>query len=1001
MANKFQVKRTTVSGRTPNTTSSGNSRFIDTGELALNLPDGKLFSSNGSVYFEVGANLINSNITGNLTVNAIIANGSLGAAGQQLVSNGSSVYWSSNSSSNTVTANTLTANVISGENLTINQGISVGNSSVNTSINATAIFSGNTTSNSLVSPTQIAAANTTSNSTINPSTIFVGNSGANALISINQQDYVKNVYSWGIEGANLYIVANGHGLTNTTLTIGSTLVASNIHPWVNGRTIRTRSVKDSNTLVFAWDSSDLGTTLRWSTWSRTNGTATVTLKANSTPSSLTSFSAGIGPGPFLPANGYSAALKDADANNRWTFTKANNTVYTYSQSSFVNKSITISDILFPSSYYQYTVATAVYPTGILSSTANTSSANVGAYCMFVRTSTAHGLTNGVSYTVSGISNSLTGVKYPGVSVSANGTYVAWTSAPGANSTYLAFIIGGKIKGALSPTSTLTTLTAATGTPLITSNNDVAQFDAFAQGTAYLVPYLPSSTSPDGPTAQITASEPIVLQVANTGTRVKVTPTSIFVGNTGSGTYAYINSSASAFNKVGSALRSILSGDGLKIQSLDETEGYVIANDYSFFANATTATLGNSTIFTSLTPLQVQSRGYTALTSDSNAAVTIDYSSISMVDDNSTVSRITASSAEFGGSVIVNNALILNNTLVANGDPGAAGQVLTSSNTGNVYWSTITTAGGTINYAQNAAPSLYVNSTSAVTLAQISITTSGYPVQIIASGDANPLNAGNWGRLQLFRGSTAIGAQTHFESSAGNENVPYSLNFIDNPGSPGTYTYALKSTYVTGNTQFGETDGPVINVIELQTIQGAVNTAQQYTWTNNHIHTNNTKLILAPLAGGSNVYFIQQSDDNFVFYSSNTVNGQRPVWSIYANSVTSNLNISVPVNFNGNVGLNSVALNANGSTGTSGQVLTSNGSATYWSTVSSGGGGGNITFSATPPVSPTVGNDWIDTDTGIRYTYTYDGDSYQWVEFGTSNLPNSTDTSIHPFMLMGA
>ena len=43
-------------------------------------------------------------------------------------------------------------------------------------------------------------------------------------------------------------------------------------------------------------------------------------------------------------------------------------------------------------------------------------------------------------------------------------------------------------------------------------------------------------------------------------------------------------------------------------------------------------------------------------------------------------------------------------------------------------------------------------------------------------------------------------------------------------------------------------------------------------------------------------------------------------------------------------ISSIALNANGSNGTSGQVLTSNGSATYWSTVT-GGGGGSVNVAA--------------------------------------------------------
>ena len=65
MSNKLQIKRTTVSGRTPNTTSSGNTHYIDIGELAVNLPDGKLFSSDGTNFFEVGSNLSLISVGGN------------------------------------------------------------------------------------------------------------------------------------------------------------------------------------------------------------------------------------------------------------------------------------------------------------------------------------------------------------------------------------------------------------------------------------------------------------------------------------------------------------------------------------------------------------------------------------------------------------------------------------------------------------------------------------------------------------------------------------------------------------------------------------------------------------------------------------------------------------------------------------------------------------------------------------------------------------------------
>lgn len=149
--NLIQVKRTSVSGRAANTSTLSNP-----GELALNMTDGILYSTNGSVIFEVGANNTNSRVTGTLTVGnssvnatvnsttfsgtandssnlggiaaanylqntgtytisgvrthtanlevrgatliinasaAIMANGSNGSAGQVLASNGSSAYW--------------------------------------------------------------------------------------------------------------------------------------------------------------------------------------------------------------------------------------------------------------------------------------------------------------------------------------------------------------------------------------------------------------------------------------------------------------------------------------------------------------------------------------------------------------------------------------------------------------------------------------------------------------------------------------------------------------------------------------------------------------------------------------------------------------------------------------------------------------------------------------------------------------------------------------------
>jgi len=63
MASVVKIKRSAVQGKAPTTSD------ITTGELALNTRDGKLFSSDGSSVFEIGANLHSLNVsTGGLTI---------------------------------------------------------------------------------------------------------------------------------------------------------------------------------------------------------------------------------------------------------------------------------------------------------------------------------------------------------------------------------------------------------------------------------------------------------------------------------------------------------------------------------------------------------------------------------------------------------------------------------------------------------------------------------------------------------------------------------------------------------------------------------------------------------------------------------------------------------------------------------------------------------------------------------------------------------------------
>ncbi len=121
-----------------------------------------------------------------------------------------------------------------------------------------------------------------------------------------------------------------------------------------------------------------------------------------------------------------------------------------------------------------------------------------------------------------------------------------------------------------------------------------------------------------------------------------------------------------------------------------------------------------------------------------------------------------------------------------------------------------------NWAQSNASSVTKSAVGDIVVSQ-SITTSGKPVQIIATGDINPINVSSWVILQLYRDGTAIGKRIQAESSDINENIPYAINFIDSPAS-GTYTYSVKIYNIPAghSFQFGESDGNHITLLELGT-----------------------------------------------------------------------------------------------------------------------------------------------------------------------------------------
>jgi hypothetical protein len=144
-------------------------------------------------------------------------------------------------------------------------------------------------------------------------------------------------------------------------------------------------------------------------------------------------------------------------------------------------------------------------------------------------------------------------------------------------------------------------------------------------------------------------------------------------------------------------------------------------------------------------------------------------------------------------------------------------------------------------------------------------------------------------------------------------------------------------YGTANvdTSIGVGGNVVVNASTLFIGNSTVNT--YITATGGLFVNNNVNINFRTVNASASVSMRQQSDDNFVFYSTNTAYGARAIWSVFANSITSNLSISVPTNFGANAILTTLLI-ANGGSGTAGQVLTSNGStgSPYWAAVSAGG-----------------------------------------------------------------
>jgi hypothetical protein len=115
---------------------------------------------------------------------------------------------------------------------------------------------------------------------------------------------------------------------------------------------------------------------------------------------------------------------------------------------------------------------------------------------------------------------------------------------------------------------------------------------------------------------------------------------------------------------------------------------------------------------------------------------------------------------------------------------------------------------------------------------------------------------------------------------------------------GITTLAAGNTTITG---FVNATSSVNSAILAVGTNFVANTTQ-VTSNVNMLVNNDKQMRFQTVNASSASYFVQQSDDNFVMYSSNTAGGVRAIWSVFANSVTSSFSFAVPVAAGANIAM---------------------------------------------------------------------------------------------------
>jgi len=579
--NTIKVKRTSVAGRVPNTADPANAQYISTGELAINLTDQIMYSSNGTTLITFGA----------------------------------------------INPATYTSTAIY---FPIDGALSVGNSTSNLSVNSTGVYVGNTVANAFVYANNIAVSNSTSNSTITPKVIFVGNNTTNAQMSM-----VGGSTSVGL--TSFALAANGVATVNTQffhgilLTPGYTVTLANVNPLFDGRAIPITTIPTSNSFTFAYNpGNDAYSYSRISELSRTNGVATIKTVGN-----------------HQLTNGWVIGIsgtQSIDSGRFETSTSAGKTVTVVLANTFT---ITNQTADVTKTITTYSVAAIA-------------KASAGAVTLTL-TSTSHGFNAGDYVTLSGYSGSLT---IGGIIYTAAMLNVKWLISAVATNTFN-IILRQKLVNE-------TAVAAASGSYSASAKRSYDFSSGPLSVFSFIMPVIPTiSLTPANSTASFI--DPVNIQVANSSTKVKITPSTIYVGS-GTQTVIIDATKGQRFNTPGSILQTSIDGTGFKVASLQSADGTYDETANAFFANASIISMGNSTVATSITSAAVQSN--VVFAGDTIQNVSINSTSLA-INYSGNQAIITGGYASFPYSVSVSGHLTIGGTIID-----------TTNNTGNSTYSAL-------------------------------------------------------------------------------------------------------------------------------------------------------------------------------------------------------------------------------------------------------------------------------------------------------------------------